>query len=125
MLAILQFDEEFRGMVARGEATYDNHSSLNDLQAHHIDSPAVKCSLTAGHEIAEAPAQASFSLAARSLLVDIAISGTRIPITLRGAITLTRVSYTIHGAVFHRSQPSPGEKNRLPIDHILLLRQLS
>ena len=44
MLAILQFDEEFRGMVERGEATYDNHSSLNELQAHHIDSSAVKSS---------------------------------------------------------------------------------
>ena len=35
--AILQFDDEFRGMVARGEATYDDHSSLNELQAHHFD----------------------------------------------------------------------------------------
>ena len=32
--AILQFDDEFRGMVARGEAAYDDHTSLNDLQAH-------------------------------------------------------------------------------------------
>ena len=68
--------------------------------------------LTAGHEIADVPADASFELAARSLLIDIAISGTRIPITLRGAFTLTLVSRTIHGAVFHRSQPSPGEKKR-------------
>lgn len=44
MLAILQFDEESRGMVAHGEATYDNHSSLNELQADHIDSSAVKSS---------------------------------------------------------------------------------
>ena len=40
--AILQFDDEFRGMVARGEAAYDDHTSLNDLQAHHFDSSAVK-----------------------------------------------------------------------------------
>ena len=31
-------------MVARGEATYGNHSSINELQAHHIDSSAVKSS---------------------------------------------------------------------------------
>ena len=35
--AILQFDDEFRGMVARGEATYDDHLSLNELQAHHFE----------------------------------------------------------------------------------------
>ena len=43
--AILQFDDEFRGMVARGEAAYDDHTSLNDLQAHHFDSSAVKTNL--------------------------------------------------------------------------------
>jgi len=42
--AILQFDDEFRGMIARGEATYDDHPSLNELQAHHFDSSAVKAS---------------------------------------------------------------------------------
>lgn len=42
--AILQFDDEFRGMVARGEATCDDHSTLNELQAHHFDSSAVKAS---------------------------------------------------------------------------------
>ena len=66
--------------------------------------------LTAGHEIADVPVKASFPLAARSLLIDIAISGRRIPITLRGAITLTHVSCTIHGAVFNRSQSSNGKK---------------
>ena len=29
-------------MVARGEAAYDDHTSLNDLQADHFDSSAVK-----------------------------------------------------------------------------------
>ena len=48
--------------------------------------------LTAGHEIAEVPVQALFQLAARSLLVNIATSGTGIQITVGGAITLTRVS---------------------------------
>ena len=29
-------------MVTRGEAAYDDHTSLNDLQAHHFDSSTVK-----------------------------------------------------------------------------------
>ena len=41
--ANLQFDDdEFRGMVAHGEAAYDDHTSLNDLQAYHFDFSAVK-----------------------------------------------------------------------------------
>ena len=79
--------------------------------------------LKASHEIAYVPAQASILLPARSLLIDIAISETRIPITMRGAITLTRVSCIIHGAVFHHSQPGE-KKKRLLIYHILLVPQL-
>ena len=40
--AILQFDDEFRGIVARGETSYDDHPSLSDLQAHRFDSWAIK-----------------------------------------------------------------------------------
>ena len=40
--AILQFDDEFRGMVPRGEAAYDDHTYLNELQAHHFEPLAVK-----------------------------------------------------------------------------------
>ena len=32
--ANMQFDNEFRGIIARREEAYNNHTSLNDLQAH-------------------------------------------------------------------------------------------
>ena len=81
--------------------------------------------LTAGHKIAYVPVQALFQLAARSLLVNIATSGTRIHITVGGAITLTRVSCaTPLSTVLCFIVPNPLiRKNRPPIDHILLLRQ--
>ena len=65
--------------------------------------------LTAGHEIVDVPVQALFQLAARSLLVNIATSGTRIQIAVGGCNythACIMCDSTQHGAVFHRSQPS-------------------
>ena len=77
--------------------------------------------LTAGHEIADVLVQAPFQLAARSLLVNIATSGTTIHINVGGAITLTRVSCaTTLSTVLCFIVPNPLiRKNRPPIDHIL------
>ena len=76
--AILQFDDEFRGMVARSEANYDHHTSLNDLQAHHFDFSTMK--------------KRSKS---RSLSANTATSRMTTLITAQGANTHTRVSCVI------------------------------
>ena len=83
--AILQFDDEVRGMVGRGEAAYDDHTSLNHLQAHHFDSSAVKAPNVR-------PRDRSRKLAAPSLSANTATNGTKILITVADAITPTRVS---------------------------------
>ena len=117
--AILQFDDEFRGMVARGEAAYDDHTSLNDLQAHHFDSSAVKTTTTRP-KIAVVPVQVIPKLVVRSLSANTATSGTRIPITVQGAITHTRVSC----ATPRNTEPYfialnlPKGKNLPPIDQL-------
>ena len=115
ILAILQFDEEFRGMVVRGEATDDNHSSLNELQAHHIDSSADKSSNSRPRDRGRPQASKLPNGSSKSFNRH-CCKWNEDSNNSPGLITLTRVSCTIHGAVFHRSQLSP-------IDHILLLRQ--
>ena len=62
---------------------------------------------------------------ARSLLVNTATSGTRIPITVQGAITHTRVSCATprNTELYFIVLSLPQGKNRPPIDQLILQRQ--
>jgi len=119
--AILQFDDEFRGMLARGEATYDDQWSLNELQAHHFVSSAVKASNSRPRNRRRPHA----SHLPTDSLTDIATSGTRIAIAVEGAITFTRVlcATPLSTVLFFIVPNLLLRKNRPPIDHILLPRQ--
>ena len=111
-------------MVARGEATYDITRLLTNYRPT-ISTRQQSKLLTAGQEITDVPAQVNLQVTARGLLLEIATSGTRTPITSGGAITLTRVSCaTLLSTVLCFIFPKLLlRKNRLPIDYILLPRQ--
>ena len=111
--AILQFDDEFRGMVARGEAAYDDHTSLNDLEAHHFDSSAVKTSNTRPRDRGRPRPGNSQAGGSKSF-------GTHCYKWNEDSNNCAGCNYTHaclvcdstqHGAVFHRSQSSPGKKS--------------
>ena len=111
--AILQFDDEFRGMVARGEAAYDDHTSLNDPQAHHFDSSAVKTSNTRPRDRgrprpgnSQAGGSKSFGKHCYKWNED---SNNCAGCNYTHAYLVC--DSTQHGAVFHRSQSSPGKKS--------------
>lgn len=118
--AILQFDDEYRCMVARGEATFDDHWSLNELRAHYFVSSAVKASNSRPRNRGRPHA----SHLPTDSLVDIATSGTRIPIAVEGAITFTRVlcATPLSTVLFFIVPNLLLRKNRPPINHILLPR---
>ena len=92
--AILQFDDEFRGMVARGEAAYDDHTSLNDLQAHHFDSSAVKAPHVRPRDRSRIRSSNSQAGSSKSFGKH-CYNGTKILKTVADAITPTRVSCAI------------------------------
>ena len=111
--AILQFDDEFRGMVARGEAAYDDHTSLNDLQAHHFDSSAVKTTTTRPQNRgrprpgnSQAGGSKSFGKHCYKWNED---SNNCAGCNYTHACLVC--DSTQHGAVFHRSQSSQGKKS--------------
>ena len=125
--AILQFDDEFRGMVARGEATYDDHSSLNELQAHHFDSSAVKASNSRPRDRGR-PRASPLPTGSSKSFGKHGYKWNEDPHNCGGgggAITLTRVSCaTPLSTVPCFIVPNPPiRKNHPPIDHIHLLRQ--
>jgi len=82
--AILQFRDEFCGMDVRGEVTYDNQTSLNDLQAHRFD-----CSVVKAPKIVSTDPLITVNSAQvtphnwETLSVNTATSGTRIPINVQ------------------------------------------
>ena len=110
--AILQLDDEFRGMVARREATYSDHSSLKELQAQHFDSLAVKASNCRPRDhgrprASHLPAGYSKSFGRHCYKWNEDSNNC-------GGCNYTHACIvcdsTQHGAVFHRSQPSPAKK---------------
>ena len=111
--AILQFDDKFCGMVAHGKATYDDHSSLNELQAHHFDSSAVKASNSRPQDrrrprTSHLPTGSSKSFGRHCYKWNEDSNNC-------GGCNYTHVcivcNYAQHGAVFHHSQPSPAKKS--------------
>ena len=93
-------------MVARGEATYDDHSSLNEPQAHHFDSSAVKASTSRPRDRGRPRAS---KLPTGSCGVQLHSRVYRVLYTVLCFIVLNLLL---------------GKKSRLPIDHVFLLRQL-
>ena len=111
--AILQFDDEFRGMVARGEAAYDDHTSLNDLQAHHFDSSAVKAPNVRPRD--RSRIRSSNSQGGSSKSFGKHCYKWNEDSNNCGGCNYTHACLvcdsTQHGAVFHRSQPPSGKKS--------------
>ena len=93
---------------AVSQATYDNHSSLNKLQAHHIDYSSVKSSNSRPRDRGRPRAS---KLPTGSCGVQLHSRVYRVLYTVLCFIVLNLLLGK--------------KKDRLPIDHILLLRHLS
>ena len=102
----------------------DDHSSLNELQAHHFDSSAVKASNSRPRDRGR-PHASPLPTGSSKSFGKHCYKWNEDPHNCGGAITLTRVSCaTPLSTVLCFIVPDPLiRKNRPPIDHILLLRQ--